>query len=298
MGQSELSNSEEFNEEPAEETQEPDEPTEQPTDQDSGEEQFYDLDITDINRDTLTPEMRSAYDNMLEMHGNMQAAYTQKTQNISALSRDAEAWRAITNHPQLSKRVYDMIYKVENNIPLDGATQQQEASPPPDPQEDPEAYITNIVNKAVSDAVSPLLEQMGQVTGFVRGNQANLEFQNLQAKYPAAKGIGLQSLRNVQSQYTGPSGNSISMEEALVLMARDDPSLLTGPQTTFAKKPRRPSVEQPRQTRTTTTETPLPKGVKDLMAQARELEKSGKISLSDRAASALAKIQRTFNPEG
>ena len=299
MGQSELSSSEEFVEEPAEETQIQDEPPEQPSGQDSGEEKFYDLDISDINRDTLTPEMQSAYDNMLEQKANMQANYTQKTQGISALTKDAEAWRAVTSHPQLSKYVYDGIYKMENNLPLDNqmAGQTQETPQPPDPQDNPDAYIRNIIRQEVSELLTPVQNQMSQVTGFVRSNQATLEFDNLQAKYPAAKGLGIQAIQRVQSQYTGPNGRNISMEEALTLMTKDDSSLLMKPQGNPPPRPKRAAVEKPLQSRGKTEETPLPKGVRGLMEQTRTLEKAGKISLKDRAESALDKMRKSFNPE-
>lgn len=262
-------------------------------------ESFTSVDITSINRDNLTPEMQPVYDQMLEMHGNMNRDYTQNMQGMSQDRNDAELWRQVQSHPELAQRMGDMLYKYQNNIPLDEAPSYTPEPKPVeqtiDPEADPMGHILSetekVVKREVAAALQPLMDQMAGVSGYVRGNQAQQEFDNLVTKHPVAGTIGMARLDSERRQYSDASGHPISMEKALHLMAVNQPGLLQKQET---QKPRNPApfVEKPVQTGAGREDTPLPEGIRGLQKRAedRYQEQGGKMSLLDDLARAVKSL--------
>ena len=278
----ELTNLDGFGNEQTEESQHQ-QPPEQPAEE-SGEWEFTDVSLEDINRDDLTPQMQAVYDGLLEKAANMDADYTQKSQQNAALRRDAETWRMVSQHPELSRVMNEALYNIDRGLPARGEQQQQSPQQePPDPNQDPVGFIREVVRteiKGVLDEVLPPLQQgMQQVGAFVQNNQAKLEFDNLATQYPAAKGIGMEELNRVRSQYRDSYGRPVSMATALAIYAQDNPAILQRSQQQPVRiQPKSPPVEPPRQQRGSTTPTPLPEGIRKLQADVAAQQKAGTIA--------------------
>lgn len=268
--------------EPPEEIQ-PQEPPEQPP-QVSGDD-FTEVinSIEDINRDDLSPEMQGVYDWFLSAYSNMHGDYTRKTQDIAQVRRDAETWQMVAQHQDLLNLMSEAIYRKQQGLPVVGEQQQSQQQPTPDPNQDPVGFIRDVVRTEMkgilSEALPPLQQGLQQVTGFVQNNQAKLEFDNLANLYPAAKGIGMDELSRIQSQYRDASGRPVSMETALHIYAQGNPAVLQRTQRQApAVKPKVAPVEKPQQQRGSTVQTPLPEGVRKLQDDVKARQKDGTIA--------------------
>lgn len=265
------------------------------------DDRYTDVTLDDINRDDLDPQMQAAYDDLLERDANRQAHFTQRTQQAAQVNRDAESWQAVVSNPQLARVINDAVYNIEHGIPLDqqgGGTQEQ--IEPPDSETDPEGYINHLIETkmraVLQEFVPGLQSQMNEVSGFVKGNQANLEFDNLAAKYPAAKAIGLQNIQRVQQQYTDASGRPMPMEKAFALMAQDNPGILqvnaTAKSNTKGKTQTRVETSRTSVGSSSATVADKPVGVKALQAKIKQLAADGKLGLEHAGGRAIGLMSK------
>lgn len=294
---------------------------EQPQDQDEGAEpseqlnsddsddkdRFTNVTLQDINRDDLSPEMQAAYDNLETQYGSMQGDYTRSKQTMADNRRAAEAWASIESNPQLLRTLNDAIYKLDNGIPLDGQqSREQEVPPkpkPPSQEDDPEGYLKHMMREVFDEALAekiPGLEQkIGTVTHYVRGQQTNLEFDNLVGQYPAVKNFGLEGLDRIRNQYQRSGGGVMTLRNALGIAAIDDPTLLTQVNDTASGKSKssvgsnslanRTRVELPSSGKTGRDILDLPDGVKSLHKRI-EADAKSNLSLKEICQRGLAKL--------
>lgn len=272
------------------------EPSEQPLGDDSDEEDgLAGVTLNDIDRDSLSPEMQSVYDGLVEQHGNMNAGFTQARQTASQNLTDAENWRVIEDDPQLAKVFTDAIYRRDNGLPLEWSgsePKEKEQKELPNQETDPEGYLEAIMvraaNKALDARLPDLQKEIGTVSNHVKGQQANLEFANLVHKYPAAEGLGLGKLNAVRNRYP-----QMPLEEAFHLAAMKDPTLLAqGDKTASGKSTTKKStkVEKPSGGKTGRDVLDFPDGIKGLRKAAKATEADGK-SIKDRLRESMDKIR-------
>lgn len=262
---------------------------EQPTGQDS--DSFTQVDLTQIDRDSLSEELRPAYDQLVTMRSNMNKDYTQKAQALSAerseidtVKRDAELWRFVQSHPVIGQRLGQMLERANSGLPIEEEQVAQPVSAPQiDAERDPEAYLESIMERVIEKRLGKDMQDIRAgiqgVTGFVRTNQAQLEFENLCTKYPAAEALGIERLNQVRSQYLTSGGQPIPMQRALGILALDNPALLSPPPTTIPvpqKPPTVPPVERPVSSLPTTPTARLPQGVKVLQRKVDEHREAGR----------------------
>jgi len=220
-----------------------DQPTGTPAESPSPEQPVDGLDsgaFTKVDRATLTPEMQAMYD-------NMNADYTQSKQTLAEQGRTLDTKRDFTaigelveNNPVFNRLVWDEIARQKGEGAAPGGAA---AAPAAAPAAVP-ADVTNMseeeqagramISEEVLKVVTPLVNQINQLMGpvgkmsaYMSENQASTEYQLLVQKYPAAATIRPHELQSKQLQYSRPGGGSISIEEAFVLMAGDNPALLT-----------------------------------------------------------------------
>lgn len=291
----ELTNLDGFGNELPAETQEQ-QPLEQPV-EDSGEEQFYESRIDEINRDDLSPQMQVVYDRLLEERSNMQSGFTQSMQRAAEVRRDADTWRMVQQNPELLSVMNEAIYNLDRGLPARGAQQQQQQpQETPDPNTDPMGFLDNQIETTVrsllQEYLPPLQQGLQQVTGFVNQNQARLEFDNLTSKFPSAKAVGMENLNAVRSRYRDNAGRPVSMETALAIYSQEsgNPAIMQPLQRQQARPtPKVPPVEQPRQQRGSTANTPPPEGIRRLQDEVAKRQKDGTI------ASLKAAVDRALN---
>lgn len=272
-----LNNSEGLGNEQLEETQDQ-KPTEQPG-ADSVEDSFTQVGLEDINRDDLTPEMQSVYDDMLQKRASMQGDYTRKTTAASEVQRDAELWRQVMQHPELAKIMTDAIYRIERGQPASGEVHTSPAEPP-DAETDPVAFIQHTIREGIREEVGKYLPDIrsaiGEVTQFTRGTQADQEFDILCAQYPGAELVGRAEIDRVRSQYQDSTGRPISMRKALGILALDQPLLLQQPSSPPGQtRTRKAPVEKPTEARGQTEFTPVPEGIVKIREAMEAQEKAG-----------------------
>jgi len=199
--------------------------------QPSGEEP---VPFTTINREDLTPELQQVFD-------NMNRDYTQKTQEMANMRQELGRSRSATqvgtlvmNHPELRPivRRVSQGYSLQQAIGQNFYNQQPPQAPPAaiDPQEDPVGFIKQTVGQEIRAALGEVIPQLSdglnQMRGFVQTSRANSEFEALCTKYPLARDIGSDTINLVRSQYQTAGGDPISMEEALVFLAKEEPAIL------------------------------------------------------------------------
>lgn len=221
------------------------------TDQPSGSESES---FSTVNRDGLSPELQAMYD-------NMQRAFTQKTQEIanersqiSALRNEAQVGRLVMQNPELRTVVRKVAdgYSVTDAIPQGSGAPQPQPQPEIDPETDPLGYIDQRIEtkmrSVLGEFMPKITDGLSQVRGFVAQSQANTEFEQLCAKYPLARDIGSDSINYVRSQYQTAGGAPIGMEDAYILLAKENPAILgsgtpQGLVKTPPKAPANPPVE-------------------------------------------------------
>jgi hypothetical protein len=268
----------------------------EPPGEESGDEgfDFTQVRLEDINRDDLSPEMQVVYDDVLERASNMQADYTRKTQELAAIRRDAETWRMVAQHPELSRVMNEALYRIDQGLPVRGEQQQsQQPVETPDPNTDPMGFLDNRIEtkmrSLLQEFLPPLQQGIQQVTGDMQQRQAALEYNNLSAVYPGAKAVGFDELNRTRSQYRDSTGRPVSMETALHILSQGNPALVQKTQMQPKPKPKNPPVEQPKQQRGSTVQTPLPEGIRKLQADVEARRKDG--SLNDLGAA----VRRVFD---
>lgn len=263
-------------------------------------EPFTDVTLEDINRDDLSPEMQSAYDEMLKRYSDMNRDYSHKTQAISSVNKDAENWRTAMSHPVIAPALSDMVAQANSGMPVEAPTYTRTPAPTEqtiDPEVDPVGAVVErfgkVVDEKIQAAISPLQKQMGQVSGYVGNTQAQSEFQELARKFPAVESVGINAINNLRSRYSTSMGRQISLEEAIALYAvQNDPSILTPrpPASQTRTPPTSPRVEPPKTSTGGREETPVP----DTIAKLREAAtaKDFKPSLGDAVKRGLARFSQ------
>lgn len=259
---------------------------------------FTDVSFEDINRDELPEELRTAYDDLADRNTRMQAAYTQKTQEMAASKDDAGNWQSIANDPELSRYMVAAINRRANGESLEQAVIEPEPELP-NAEEQPEEYLAaligGIVNKALDAKLPALQTEIGNVSNHVRRQQANLEFENLCSQYPAAKVIGVERLDSIRAKH----GNTLSYSEALGIASLEQPEALLSanrkrtPSGKEAGATGQPRVEQPKSGKTGNDIMDVPEDIKSLHKAAKALQKEGGESFLNTAKRSLAKaLQR------
>lgn len=190
--------------------------------------------FTTVSRDDLTPELQAVYD-------NMNRDYTRKTQEMSTqrqelgqLRNAAQVGQLVMTHPELRPivRRVSQGYSLEEALGAQGAQTPQNQTPPVtiDPETDPTGFVKQIVGQEVRTALGEFMpqinERLSQVSGFVRTSRANAEFDALCQKHPLARDVGIETINLVRGQYQTAGGDPISMEEAFVFLAKDEPAIL------------------------------------------------------------------------
>jgi len=280
----ELKNLDGFGNEQPEETQ-IQQPPEQPGGE-SGDEgfSFTQVRLEDINRDELTPPMQSVYDDLLVRANNMDADYTQKSQDNAAIRKDAETWRTVQQHPDLLRVMNEAIYRKDKGLPLDDVIPQQSQQPEsPDPNTDPIGFMRDVIRTEMKtilgEALPPIQQGLQQVTGDMQQRQALLEFDNLANIYPAAKSIGIDEINRVRNLYRDQFGKPVPMATALAIKAQENPAILNRAQRQPARpQPKNTPVEQPKQKQGSTTPTPIPEGIRKLHDDVKARQKDGTIA--------------------
>ena len=278
MAEETLSNSEELENEQTDETQNESPDSEPATDQHS--ELFDDIDLNDENLDGLTlEELRNTRDRMNQ-------AYTQKTQGIAQVKRDAELWNTVAAHPEIAESLNNMIIKVRRGESLTPPPAEEQLPNPADfnPQEDMDGYMGAVVVNAVTPLIKPLLQeiadmkqQMAGVGAFVQTNQSNLEFENLRSKYPASDVVGVDAIKQVQVQYPG-----MNMEKALGVLAIDHPELLQKTSKNSTRKKATPKVENAKSSSNASVsniDTELASSVRALQQRSKDAVKDGTLGI-------------------
>jgi hypothetical protein len=273
------------------------EPSEKPTVDDSGDEEtFTDVTLDDINRDDLDPAMQAAYDTIQERYSGMQTSYTQSMQLAAASRDDAERWRQVEGNPRLAQAINDVVYRINNGIP-DKELDQEKPAELPSQEEDPEGYLKGLMAQVFREEfgkVMPGLQQeIGTVSKFVKGQQTDLEFQNLVAKYPAAKNFGLVKLNGIRNQYVRSDGGVMPLEKVFHLAAMDDPTLLTNPENPPGgrKSIKKTIIERPGKLKTDRDVLDLPEGIKGLHKQALANQGKEHKSLKELARAGMDKLR-------
>ena len=212
----------------------------------------------------------------------MQRDYTQKTQSVAQDRRDAANWRMIESNPELSRLVVNAVQKMDQGLPLEQANSGSKPIEEIDPSDDPQAYLTSIIDDRLNRALQPLIQQMGGVANYVNTNQRDLEWQNLANKYPAAKTLSMDEVNAVRLQYRNADGTPISMEKAFALLAADRPEFLrTADQIKTKPTDKKPRVERPASRSAESTKpVEVPSGVKALQKEVMEDAKKGRLSLA------------------
>lgn len=264
----------------------------------SGAESFTDVSFDDINRDELPENLQGAYDDLADRKQRMEAAYTQKTQGLSARSSAADNWQSIADDPELSRFMVNAINRRANGESLEQTAAESEPELP-NAEEQPEEYLAaligGIVRKELGAQLPALQTEISNVSSHVRNQQASLEFDNLVSKYPAAKAIGSDRLNSIRSK----AGNAISLEQAFGIASLEQPEVLfsndsnrtpSGKKTGTKTQTR---VEQPQSGKTGNDILDVPENIKSLYKAAKDLQKSGGESILNSAKRSLAKtLQR------
>lgn len=277
------------------------EPSEQLDSDDSGEEdELANVTLNDIDRDSLSPEMQSAYDDLVGQRDNLNQGFTQARQSSAASLADAERWQMIEEDPQLAKVLTDAIYRRDNGLPLewDGSEpKEKEQEELPNQETNPEGYLRGLMRQemreALGDVIPSLRDEIGTVSNHVKGQQANLEFANLVTKYPAVESLGLNKLNAIRNRYTSSNGGAMPLEQALHLAAMNDSTLLAqGDKTASGKSADKKStkVEKPSGSKTGRDVLDLPDGIVGLRKAAKATEADGK-SVKDRLRETMDKIR-------
>ena len=273
------------------------EPSEQSASDDSGEEDgLAGVTLNDLDRDDLTPEMQSVYDNLVEQNNNMNAGFTQARQSSAQNLADAERWQTIENDPTLAKAVGDAIYRRDNGLPPVGAAAvEPEPEVMPDQETEPEAYFRALMRQemqsVLGEVIPGLKEEIGTVSNHVKGQQANFEFTNLVDKYPAAASLGIAKLTAIRNQYPPAAGGAMPLEKAFHLAAMDNPALLaTGKKSPSGNTKKPTVVSRPSGGKTGRDNMKMPEGFASLRKAAKASETDG-MSMQDRLRGALDKIR-------
>lgn len=277
------------------------EPSEQLDSDDSGEEdELANVTLNDIDRDSLSPEMQSAYDDLVGQRNNLNQGFTQARQSSAASLADAERWQMIEGDPQLAKILTDAIYRRDNGLPLewDGSEpEEKEQEELPDQETDPEGYLkalmSSVFRKELAKELPGLKQEIGTVSNHVKGQQVNLEFANLVTKYPAVESLGLNKLNAIRNRYTSSNGGAMPLEQALHLAAMNDPTLLAqGDKTASGKTTDKKStkVEKPSGGKTGRDVLDFPDGIVGLRKAAKATEDDGK-TVKDRLRETMDKIR-------
>jgi len=286
---------------------------EQPAGQDSG---FTSVDLASIDRGSLPENLQPAYDSLAAMKESMQSDYTRKTQdiaerekNIVALERDASAWQEVMRHPELSEAIYRVGSGREVNPAPSPAPQLPAAQP--GIEDDPRAFIAGVVKEVLSEEIGPLRDSMGVVNQFVRRSQADLEFDNLAQRVPAALAVGKDRLSLIRGRRFNADGTQISMQDALGIALVENPDILTravsqtqpaggSSQTQSVTLPQRPpAVEPSEQTSAGAGSVPAtpPEGVKVIHEAIKAMKEKG-LSVDSFADAGDRVIQQLRNKYG
>lgn len=232
------------------ETQDASQSTEQPSDQDS-------VPFSNIDRDSLSPEMQGMYD-------NMNAHFTQSNQDNAETRRQldeernyAAVGRLVEENPAVNELVWNEIYRARaGEAPLEGAnvshSPQPDGQPPEGMSPDEVAarkMIADVVQQVLATNMPQYLKPMETIHRTMQQTQAQTDYDLLCQKYPAAKTIRPNELQVVQMRYKRADGSAISVEEAYTMMAAKNPLLLTAvpnqpPSQTGGTKPTVPSTER------------------------------------------------------
>lgn len=258
----------------------------------------FDGTLEGINRDDLSPEMQLAYDDLLERASNMNKRFTQTSQEVSSVRKDAENWRTAMNHPVIGERLSDMVAKARTGQPIEAPAPAQMPTPTEqtiDPEQDPMGAfvqrISGVIDEKIQAAINPLQQGMDRVSGYVSSTQAQSEFQELAREFPMVEAVGPDAINALRSRYSTPGGPKISLKHAVGMYAVEhDPSILSP----------RPPASQSRQTSTTTRveppttstggkeATPMPASITNLLEKVTA--KDFKPSLLDDTKRGLAKF--------
>lgn len=250
--------------------------------------------FTQISRDDLTPELQQVWD-------NMNRDYTRKTQELSTqrqelgqLRNAAQVGQLVMTHPELRPivRRVSQGYTVSEALGGQGAPAPQ--TPPPadiNPETDPVGFIKQTVGQEVRAALGEFMprisEGLSQVRGFVQTSRANAEFEALCQKHPLARDIGIEHINVVRSQYQTAGGDPITMEEAFVFLAKDEPAILGSgapPASRSAAPPRKTPSNPPVESGGSGGEggggkpPEQPKGIRALQKKVFEILSAGEMS--------------------
>lgn len=193
--------------------------------------------FTDVSRESLNEDQQKRYD-------EMQADYTRKTQLIADRGRQmdaehslAEIGRLVEDNPIINDVVWSTVEQLKAGNPPDN----QITQPPPatqtqaDPNMSPEEVagramireeVLTVMNP-LAEVVNKLAQSVGGVTSYMQDNQANAEYAALCTKFPAAKSLTPQQIQATQMRYKTAAGTPIPMQDAFVLMAANNPAMLT-----------------------------------------------------------------------
>lgn len=196
--------------------------------------------FTGVDRATLTPDMQAMYD-------SMNGDYTQKNQALAEAQKLVDARRdfaaigeLVEQNPAINKLVWDAVAQQRSGQPSPepiqpniqpnnfgaGVVPQGDASPE-------ELAGRAMISEEVMKVVGPLMQKIegltgpvGQMSTYMANNQAATEYQLLCQEFPSAATIRPQELQSTQLQYSRPGGGSITIREAFLLKAGENPALL------------------------------------------------------------------------
>jgi len=260
--------------------------TEQPRGEDSGS-------FTTVRRDQLPPELQQKWDDMNRDYTRKTQALASERSRLEALRDQASIGQYVMTHPELRPIVRKVASGVPFNEALQGNQMQGQQTtdiPEVDPEKDPVGFIKATVRgelkEVLGEYISPLREDLGQFKQYVQTGRVNAEYESLCAKYPLARDIGLDTINYTKSQYQLVDGSPISMEDAYLLIAKENPAILmpppTGGQTAAqAGTPKNPPVERGgarTATGQSTTERRAVQGVRALQQKVAEIIKAGEMN--------------------
>jgi len=250
-----LSNSDEVGNDQSLETQDSSQSTEQPVGQ--GSDSF-----TQIDRSSMSAEMQETFDNMNRDYTQTKQQLADERRQLDAMRTNADLGQLVSENPVINKLVYEAVGRLQSGQPIDNpfgetANQQSQQSRPASNMSEEEiagrALVREEARLAALDAMKEfmpsIMQPLNQVSQYVRQNQAQTEYDVLCQKYPNAKSVSPMALQSTQLKYQRADGTPISLEEAFVMNARANPSLLTAqpnqsPSQGVAVKTSRPVVEQ------------------------------------------------------
>lgn len=209
--------------------------------------------FTQIDREQLTSELQQRWD-------QMNTDYTSKTQALADRVRQADADRQfaavgklVEQNPAVNKLVWDAVNRLRAGESLSDtpAPATQATSPATQDQMSPEEaagrrMIQEEIQTALKEFMPQIMNPLQSVMGVMHQNQARTEYELLVQKYPAAKAILPNELEGVRLRYKREDNSPISLEEAFIMMAGQNPALLTA----------KPDSPPGASTTTTTTTTP------------------------------------------